>query len=54
MAAGITFTVLTYGGGYAIERFGYRSLFLAGAVLTGISALVFWRAFGHRPVAERS
>jgi MFS family permease len=48
MAAGITFTVLTFGGGYAIALIGYRSLFLAGAVLTGLSALVFWRAFGRR------
>ena len=48
MAAGITFTVLTFGGGYAIALVGYRSLFLAGAMLTGLSALVFWRAFGRR------
>ncbi len=48
MAAGITFTVLTFGGGYAIALIGYRSLFLAGAILTGLSALVFWRAFGRR------
>jgi MFS family permease len=53
MAAGITFTVLAYGGGYAIERFGYRSLFLAGAALTGLSALVFWRAFWRRPSTGR-
>jgi MFS family permease len=53
MAAGITFTVMTYGGGYAIEQFGYRSLFLAGAVLTGVSALVFWRAFRLRPAEGR-
>jgi MFS family permease len=48
MAAGITFTMLTFGGGYAIALLGYRSLFLAGAALTGLSALVFWRAFGRR------
>jgi MFS family permease len=53
MAAGITFTVLTFGGGYAIERFGYRSLFLVGAILTGLSALVFWRVFRGRPVEGR-
>jgi predicted MFS family arabinose efflux permease len=53
MAAGITFTVLTFGGGYAIALFGYRSLFLAGAVLTGISALVFWLAFRRRPIDGR-
>ena len=53
MAAGITFTVLTFGGGYAIALLGYRSLFLAGAVLTGLSALVFWRAFGGRAADGR-
>jgi MFS family permease len=53
MAAGITFTVLTFGGGYAIALFGYRSLFLAGAMLTGLSALVFWRVFrGRAPDAR--
>jgi predicted MFS family arabinose efflux permease len=53
MAAGITFTVLTFGGGYAIALLGYRSLFLAGAALTGLSALVFWRAFGRRAAEAR-
>jgi len=45
MAAGICFTAMTFGGGYLIAAFGYRSLFLLGAVLTGLSALVFWRSF---------
>ena len=45
MAAGICFTVMTFGGGYMIAAFGYRSLFLLGAALTGLSALVFWRSF---------
>jgi MFS family permease len=45
MAAGICFTAMTFGGGYMIAAFGYRSLFLLGAVLTGLSALVFWRSF---------
>ncbi len=45
MAAGICFTVMTFGGGYMIAAFGYRSLFLVGAALTGMSALVFWRSF---------
>jgi predicted MFS family arabinose efflux permease len=48
MAAGITFTVLTFGGGYAIALIGYRSLFLIGAALTALSALVFWRSFRGR------
>jgi hypothetical protein len=45
MAAGICFTAMTFGGGYMIAAFGYRSLFLLGAALTGLSALVFWRSF---------
>jgi MFS family permease len=45
MAAGICFTAMTFGGGYMIAAFGYRSLFLLGAGLTGLSALVFWRSF---------
>jgi MFS family permease len=54
MAAGICFTAMTFGGGYIIAAFGYRSLFLLGAALTGLSALVFWRSFrepaaGHAP-----
>jgi MFS family permease len=54
MAAGLCFTAMTFGGGYMIAAFGYRSLFLLGAVLTGMSALVFWRSFrspagGHAP-----
>ncbi len=49
MAAGICFTAMTFGGGYMIAAFGYRSLFLLGAVLTGLSALVFWRSFRTPP-----
>jgi MFS family permease len=45
MAAGICFTAMTFGGGYLIATLGYRSLFLLGAALTGLSALVFWRSF---------
>jgi MFS family permease len=45
MAAGMCFTAMTFGGGYMIAVFGYRSLFLLGAALTGMSALVFWRSF---------
>jgi MFS family permease len=53
MAAGITFTMLTFGGGYAIALIGYRSLFLIGAALTSLSALVFWRSFRGRAVNAR-
>jgi MFS family permease len=45
MAAGICFTVLTFGGGYIITLLGYRALFLLGAAITGLSALVFWALF---------
>lgn len=45
MAAGICFTALTFGGGYIITLLGYRALFLLGAVLTGLSAVVFWALF---------
>lgn len=45
MAGGLTFTALTFGGGYMIAILGYQSLFLTGATLTTLSALVFWLAF---------
>jgi MFS family permease len=48
MAAGICFTALTFGGGYIITLLGYRALFLLGAALTGLSALVFWALFHGR------
>jgi MFS family permease len=59
MAAGICFTLMTFGGGYVIALLGYQVLFLVGAALTGLSALAFWVAFRGRtawhaasPVAE--
>jgi MFS family permease len=48
MAAGICFTALTFGGGYLITLLGYRALFLLGAALTGLSAVVFWMLFRGR------
>lgn len=45
MAGGFCFTVFTFGGGYLIAALGYRSLFLTGAAVTAVSALVFWLAF---------
>ena len=48
MAAGICFTALTFGGGYIITLLGYRALFLLGATLTGLSAVVFWVLFRRR------
>ncbi len=53
MAAGVCFTALTFGGGYVITLLGYRSLFLIGATITGLGALVFWFAFRGRGPAAR-
>lgn len=47
MAAGICFTLVTFGGGYMIAQFGYRMLFLAGALLTGLGVLAFWWLFAR-------
>ena len=49
MAAGLTFTALTFGGGYMIAILGYRSLFLTGAALTLMGTLVFWLAYRNVP-----
>ncbi|HEX5688658.1 MAG TPA: MFS transporter, partial [Roseiflexaceae bacterium] len=48
MSAGFCFTAITLSGGYTIELLGYQSLFLAGAALTGVSALLFWLFFRNR------
>ncbi|NJM05947.1 MFS transporter [Candidatus Gracilibacteria bacterium] len=48
MAAGICFTALTFGGGYIIVYLGYQTLFLLGAGLTALSALLFWLLFRKR------
>jgi DHA1 family tetracycline resistance protein-like MFS transporter len=48
MAAGICFTALSLSGGYMITLLGYRAVFLLGAVLSGVSALVFWALFRGR------
>ena len=41
MASGLSFSAMALGGGYIIEAFGYRSLFLTGASLTAIGTLSF-------------
>jgi predicted MFS family arabinose efflux permease len=48
MAAGICFTALSLGGGYMITLLGYRAVFLLGAAVSGLSALVFWALFRGR------
>ncbi|HMQ31657.1 MAG TPA: MFS transporter [Chloroflexaceae bacterium] len=53
MAAGVCFTVVTFGGGLMIARLGYGSLFLAAAGLTALSAAAFWLLFrGRAALAE--
>lgn len=53
MAGGLCFTLLTFGGGYMIALLGYQSLFLTGAAITALSALVFWLAFRNvEPAGE--
>lgn len=52
MAAGICFTLTTVGGGYIITLLGYRSLFLIGAALTALSAVLFWVVFRSRAATE--
>ena len=41
MASGLSFSAMALGGGYIIEAFGYRSLFLTGASLTVVGTLSF-------------
>jgi MFS family permease len=48
MSAGVCFTAMTFGGGYVIALLGYPTLFAIGAVLTALSALVFWVGFRSR------
>jgi MFS family permease len=45
MAAGFSFAGIALGGGYIITSLGYTSLFLIGAGLTIIGALLFWVYF---------
>ena len=48
MAAGLTFTGMTFGGGFIITIFGYRTLFLTGAAMTLLSVILFWLFFRNR------
>ncbi|MGB7338600.1 MAG: MFS transporter [Phototrophicaceae bacterium] len=41
-AAGLSFAVMALGGGYIASIFGFRELFLLGAVLSGLGTLIFW------------
>ncbi len=48
MAAGGSFAFMALSGGYLIVTLGYNSLFLTGAVLTGIGTFIFWLNFRNR------
>jgi MFS family permease len=45
MAAGVSFTLITFAGGYIIIQLGYQTLFLLGAALSMAGALAFWAYF---------
>jgi len=45
MAWGLSTSMMSIGGGYVIATWGYRSLFLMGACLTTLGALLFWAIF---------
>lgn len=51
-ATGISSTVIAFGGGYMIVYLGYSWLFATAAVLTAISAVVFWLYFRNREPLE--
>ena len=48
MAAGGSFAFMALSGGFLIITLGYNSLFLTGAVLTGIGTFIFWLNFRNR------
>jgi MFS family permease len=47
MSIGLSWAIMAFGGGYMIAWVGYRPLFLSGACLTGLGALLFWSYFGR-------
>jgi MFS family permease len=48
-AVGLGWAVASLGGGYLALEAGYSTLFITGALLTGLSAAVFWVAFRPTP-----
>ena len=46
MVAGIGWGTMGFSGGYLVGAYGYQGFFLAGATLTGISAVIFFWYFG--------
>lgn len=47
MSLGIGIAAIAFGGGGIIIAFGYRTLFVTGALLALLSATVFWTYFGQ-------
>jgi len=45
MSARMSWSMIAFGGGYLIGAVGYQGLFLTGAALTGVGALLFWHQF---------
>ena len=51
MAIGFGFAFSSFIGGYLISWYGYREMFLYGAILTTIGAIAFWLVFRKRAAA---
>jgi predicted MFS family arabinose efflux permease len=45
LSAGVSFLAASLGGGYIIARYGYPPIFLLGAALAFLGALLFWAIF---------
>lgn len=53
MATGLSWGLMAVGGGYAVGAIGYRGLFLTGAAITALGALLFWERFLRTPAPAR-
>lgn len=51
MAIGLGFSLSSFIGGYLIAWYGYREMFIYGAILTMIGAVTFWLVFRKRAAA---
>jgi MFS family permease len=52
MAWGLSSSMVSLGGGYIIASSGYRRLFLAGAGIALVGAMLFWASFLRKPRGE--
>ena len=52
MAWGLSSSIVSFGGGYIIAQAGYPILFLSGAGVTLVGALLFWVSFLRKPRGE--